>query len=155
MDNHSSFREKIQSFNIHQLYAILQLKGKISSEEREIVQEELQKRGLEQIPAQEQEDLVSSSTQLKKWNWAAFLLTPLWAFANKLDGYGVLSCIPGMNIIIMFYLGFKGNVLAFKKSKLKSVQEFNQVQKIWEKWTIFIFAILLMVGLLKMVLRLF
>lgn len=52
----------------------------------------------------------------------------------------------------MIYLGIKGNQLAFKKSDLASVKEFNKIQKVWEKWTLIILLLSLGVAILKIIL---
>src|SRR5258708_38362683 len=49
-------------------------------------------------------------TKLKKWNWGAFLLGPIWALANKLELWAMLAIVPLLNIIVLFYLGFHGSI---------------------------------------------
>lgn len=95
--------------------------------------------------------MVNDPEKLKAWNWGAFLLAPLWALGNKLDCWGVLCFIPGINIAVALYLGFKGNRLAFPKSSYKSVDDFMQVQKEWAVWAVRVYllaAVLLIVTLL-------
>ena len=72
--------------------------------------------------------------KLKKWNWGAFLLPLFWSLANKLDLLAALSMIPFLNVIVIFYLGFYGNRLAYPRSKLDSVDDFMAIQKYWSKW---------------------
>ena len=77
--------------------------------------------------------------QLRKWNWGAFMLAPIWTLANKLEWWAILCFVPFVNIIAAFYLGLNGNRLAYKKSKLTSVGDFMILQKAWELWGIRMF----------------
>lgn len=77
--------------------------------------------------------------KLRKWNWGAFLLAPIWALANKLERWAILCFIPFVNIGVMFYLGYNGNSLAFEKSKIESVDDFMILQKHWALWGIRLF----------------
>lgn len=70
-------------------------------------------------------------SQLKKWNWGAFFLAPIWALTNKVYLWVIILCIPGINIIAHFFLGLKGNKIAFPKSDLESVEDFMKLQKYW------------------------
>lgn len=72
--------------------------------------------------------------QLKKWNWAAFMFVPVWTLANKLEKWTVLFFIPVVNFFVMFYMGYKGNRLAFARSNIRSVSEFMKLQEYWNKW---------------------
>lgn len=69
--------------------------------------------------------------KLKKWNWGAFLLAPIWTLANKLEKWTILYFIPGVNIFVIFYLGKNGNRLAFEESTIESVDDFMIIQKDW------------------------
>lgn len=79
--------------------------------------------------------------QLKKWNWAAFLLAPLWTLANRLDKWTLLWFIPVVNIFVIFYLGFNGNKIAFEKSAIMSVDDYMVFQRHWSRWGIRMFWI--------------
>ena len=85
--------------------------------------------------------------KLKKWNWGAFLLGPLWALANKLELWAILAIVPFVNIIVVFYLGFHGNRLAFKKSKIESIDDFMAVQKNWSLCGIRLFWLGIVLGI--------
>jgi hypothetical protein len=85
--------------------------------------------------------------KLKKWNWGAFLLSGLWAFGNKLTLWAILSFIPGLNLIVIFYLGSKGNQLAWEKSNSISIEDFIKIQDYWSKWGIRFFWITLFISL--------
>jgi hypothetical protein len=79
--------------------------------------------------------------KLRRWNWGAFLLAPIWSLANKLDKWAFLSFIPFVNIVAMFYLGYHGNRIAFKKSKMESVDDFIAIQNHWALWGVIFFCL--------------
>jgi len=85
--------------------------------------------------------------KLRKWNWAVFLMMPLWTLAHRLDFWTVLLFIPGVNVIVLFYLGLKGNTIAYEKSNL-SVDEFMMLQKIWIREAIKAFVRALVLSLI-------
>lgn len=73
--------------------------------------------------------------KLRKWNWAAFLLNGFWALSNNLEKWAILCFIPGVNIVAIFYLGFNGNELAYRKSNIKNVKDFMILQ---HRWNVFV-----------------
>jgi hypothetical protein len=110
-----------------------------------LAKQEAQNRNLkytiENTAGPERDDqLRNNQSELKKWNWAAFLLAPVWALANNLDKWAILCFVPGVNIIVLFYLGSNGNVIAFRKSKIKSMADFMIVQKKWSDLGIRLFC---------------
>ena len=72
------------------------------------------------LPQPVSEDL----EQLKQWNWGAFFFAPVWALVHRLELFTILCFIPFVNFVIMLYLGFRGNRLAYKRSPVRSVNEF-------------------------------
>jgi len=79
-------------------------------------------------------------TEIKKWNWGAFLLNWIWGVGNST--YIALLCfVPIINIIMIFVLGAKGNEWAWQNKKWDSIEQFKDVQKKWS-WVGFIVAIL-------------
>jgi hypothetical protein len=84
----------------------------------------------------------------KSWKveLGAFILAPVWALANSLEKWAILTFIPGVNVSVIFYLGFKGNKLAYHKSKLGKVEDFMTVQRKWSIWGVRIFWILLAIA---------
>jgi hypothetical protein len=42
--------------------------------------------------------------KLKKWNWGAFVLAPVWTLANKLETWTILYFVPVVNIGVIVYL---------------------------------------------------
>ncbi len=84
--------------------------------------------------------------EIKGWNWAAFLIPPLWGLFSGVpiaiimlglylpifsDEMRVIALIVGS-----IFLGFRGNELAWKGKKWKSVEHFKKVQKKWLSWAV-------------------
>lgn len=74
----------------------------------------------------------------KKFNWGAFLLTPIWGIFNKTYItllFFIFPFIPYIGIILTLifaiYFGINGNRLALKNKKWNSVEDFNKNQKCW------------------------
>jgi len=89
--------------------------------------------------------------KLKKWNWGAFLLAPIWTLANKLERWTILWFVPVVNIFVIFHLGQNGNRLAFEKSTIGSVDDFMTVQKVWGRWAVRLFWLGLIASLFALV----
>lgn len=68
---------------------------------------------------------------LQSFNWGAFFITFLWGIFNRV--WWVLLCIiPIVNIIVMFYMGFKGNQLSWEHYKDEMLPEdFDSKQHGW------------------------
>ena len=65
-----------------------------------------------------------------KWNWGAFLFPVIWGLWNHV--YQALLCfIPIFGFFYNFYLGSKGNRLAWKYRYWESVAHFQKVQRRW------------------------
>ena len=43
--------------------------------------------------------------EIRKWNWSAFLLGPIWAIGNKVL-VGLLGCLPSIATFILMFLPF-------------------------------------------------
>jgi hypothetical protein len=70
--------------------------------------------------------------EINGWNWGAFWLTWIWGIANK-SYISFLVFLPVANIIMPFYLGARGNELAWKNTYWNDVEEFKTVQKKWSR----------------------
>ena len=66
------------------------------------------------------------------WNWGAFMYNWIWGIANGCY-LPLLIFVPFLNLIWMFVCGAKGNEWAMNSGKWKTVEEFNAVQKSWNK----------------------
>lgn len=89
--------------------------------------------------------------ELRGWNWGAFLLNWIWGIGNNV-WISLLMFIPGVNIVMWFVLGAKGNEWAWKYKKWNSIEHFKKTQRTWAKWGIIIFAIyvvLLVIGIIS------
>ena len=83
--------------------------------------------------------------KFNSFNWGAFLMGWIWCLGNGKIGLGfllfllycfvnipyigILFSIPGL--IISFWLGVRGNKIAWNNKAWKSVEEFEKVQKSW------------------------
>jgi hypothetical protein len=140
------FKAKIKKLSTEKLEQLLKLKYEENSYVIDLALQEVRYRRPEFIFQIRKEPSITKqpgNRDLKRWNWAAFLLAPLWTFSHKLNTIGLLSLLPGINIPVMLYLGINGNKIGYDKSNLETVSEFLFVQK---QWTI---------GLLKILLVLF
>lgn len=68
--------------------------------------------------------------EVKRWNWGAFWLTWIWGLANGVY-ISLLGLIPFINIIMSFYLGAKGNELAWRNRHWHRETDFLKTQKKW------------------------
>lgn len=68
--------------------------------------------------------------EIKKWNWGAFWLTWIWGIGNK-SYIALLGLIPILNVIMSFYLGIKGNELAWRNKGWYDIKYFKKTQKKW------------------------
>ena len=69
---------------------------------------------------------------LNKWNWGAFFLNWVWGLGNNVY-VALLMFIPGINLIMPFVLGRKGNQWAWKNGNWASEADFLRTQKIWSR----------------------
>lgn len=102
------------------------------------------------VELEEFEHNTNDKEKLRKWNWGAFFLAPIWALANQLDKWTILCFVPLVNIGVMFYLGYYGNKLAFQKSKIDSVDDFMVIQKGWERWGLRVFWVGVLAGVISL-----
>lgn len=86
-------------------------------------------------------------TEIKGFNFGAFALNFIWAFAHNLIGWGIIILVIGLipvvqiiNIGFAIYLGVKGNELAWKKRRFESVQQFKETQRVWNIAGIIVFC---------------
>ena len=82
--------------------------------------------------------------EIRGWNWGAAGLTFIWGVYYSV-WISLLSFIPVLNLVVMIYLGLKGNEAAWKKNRWPSVEAFKASQEKWKVWGI-IFFILSLLG---------
>jgi len=68
--------------------------------------------------------------QIRRWNWGAFLFGAIWGLSNGV-WVSLLSFVPIVNLVFMFYLGARGNELAWKAGFWDSVSSFHKTQRRW------------------------
>lgn len=93
--------------------------------------------------------------EIKGFNFGAFSLNWIWAFAHRLPGLGAaililsfIPCVGFINIGFAIYLGFKGNELAWKSRPFQSVQQFKDTQRVWAIWGLIVFAAAIVFGII-------
>ncbi len=64
------------------------------------------------------------------FSWGGLLFSPVWSIGNRVWP-GLLTLIPGLGILVSFWLGFKGRELAWRKGGWQSVAHFERVQRRW------------------------
>lgn len=80
------------------------------------------------------------------WNWGACMYGWIWGLANG-TWMPLLGILPILNIFWWIVCGIKGNEWAMNSGMWKTVEEFNAVQKSWNRagkimfWLTFIFLI--------------
>jgi hypothetical protein len=81
---------------------------------------------------------------VKKWNWAAFLMPAVWGLFSGVPYtvilFGAAFLPTNLQFAVMvaasLFLGFKGNELAWRGKKWRSVEHFNAFQKQWTSWAV-------------------
>ncbi len=79
--------------------------------------------------------------EMRKWNWGAFFLALFWSAAMNQWAWFILCFIPYLCIIPPFYLGTKGNEIAWKSRRWESLEQFKATQDVWNKWGLILFLI--------------
>jgi hypothetical protein len=84
-------------------------------------------------------------TELKGWNWGAFLMNWVWGIFNK-TYIALLTFVPLIGMFMPFVLGFKGNAWAWRNKKWESIEHFRKVQKKWAMWGVIMLVVSLVVS---------
>ena len=80
---------------------------------------------------EDNQDITSSIPPgVEGWNWGAFFLNGIWGIGNK-TYIALLAFVPILNVFMMFFLGLKGNRLAWKNKEWESVEHFKSAQRKW------------------------
>lgn len=78
-------------------------------------------------------------SEIKGWNWGAFLLGPIWGIFNRVwVSLLILIPVPLLGLIFSFILGAKGNEWAWQSKKWESLKQFHETQRKWMYWGIVI-----------------
>ena len=70
--------------------------------------------------------------ELQGWNWGAFFLNWVWGLAHNTP-IALLMFVPGVNIVMVFVLGAKGNARAWANNEWRDVEHFKHTQRIWAR----------------------
>ena len=70
--------------------------------------------------------------ELSGWNWGAFFLNWVWGIAHN-TWIALLMFVPGVNIVMPFVLGAKGNEWAWRNNDWRDVEHFKRSQRIWAR----------------------
>lgn len=82
--------------------------------------------------------------EIKKWNWAAFLMPAIWGIFSGVPYtailFGAAFLPPTIQLVVMvtasLYLGAKGNELSWRGKKWRSVEHFQAFHKQWTSWAV-------------------
>ncbi|MDA1278732.1 MAG: hypothetical protein O3B95_01640 [Chloroflexi bacterium] len=82
--------------------------------------------------------------EVKGWNWAAFLVPAIWGLFSGVPLtallFGAVFLPPLVQYPVMIgaslFLGIRGNELAWRGKKWRSVRHFTAFQKQWGNWSI-------------------
>jgi hypothetical protein len=82
--------------------------------------------------------------EIKKWNWAAFLMPAVWGLFSGVPYtailFGAAFLPPTVQLVVMviasIYLGVKGNEHAWRGKKWRSPEHFLAFQKQWTSWAV-------------------
>ena len=82
--------------------------------------------------------------EIKKWNWAAFLMPAVWGLFSGVPYtvilFGAAFLPPTVQLVVMviasIYLGAKGNEHAWRGKKWRSPEHFLAFQKQWTSWAV-------------------
>jgi hypothetical protein len=86
---------------------------------------------------------------LRKWNWGAAVLAPLWAFSHELRLLGLITLILWISPLLPLtaltgiLLGIYGNRLAPTRRTFDSVDSFAAVEGAWSRWGLIAFILLI------------
>ena len=76
-------------------------------------------------------------SEIKEWNWGAFLLTPIWGISNRIwKTLLLLIPVPFVPLVISCVFGAKGNEWEWKKKRWDSIEHFRRTQRTWRNWGI-------------------
>lgn len=69
-------------------------------------------------------------TEVRGWNWGAFLLNWIWGLGNS-TYIALLMFVPLVNIVMLFVLGAKGNEWAWRNRIWRDIEHFKSTQRKW------------------------
>jgi hypothetical protein len=95
-------------------------------------------------PVEPAADEAAVENELRKWNWGAFLLGPIWGI-----GHGVfrslLTLVPIYGIYEWIMLGRQGNRWAWEQRRWDSIESFRKTQRKWAMWGAIVSTLLVLI----------
>ena len=85
--------------------------------------------------------------ELHGFNWGALFGSWIWGLGNSV-WIGLLGLVPCVGFFMRFYLGAKGNEMAWKSKRWDSVQSFRSAQTTWAIVGIALIGVTLFMGLI-------
>ncbi|MCW8916632.1 MAG: cytochrome c oxidase assembly factor 1 family protein [Magnetovibrio sp.] len=70
--------------------------------------------------------------ELRGWNWGAFFLNWVWGLGHN-TWIALLMFVPGINLVMPFVLGAKGNEWAWQNNDWRDIAHFKRSQRIWAR----------------------
>ena len=83
-------------------------------------------------------------TELRKWNWGAFLLAWIWGIGHNVYR-SFLTLIPIYGFYELYLLGRHGNRWAWEKKSWPDIASFRQTQRKWALWGAIVDAIIIVI----------
>lgn len=68
--------------------------------------------------------------EIRGFNWGGLFLSWIWAVGNK-SWIGLLGLVPIIGFFVRFYLGFRGNEMAWRNKRWASIDAFRNTQRTW------------------------
>lgn len=82
--------------------------------------------------------------EIAHWSWGAFLLNWIWGLGNNTP-IALLMFVPGVNLVLWFVLGLRGNRWAWQNKTWRSVEDFQRIQRVWTVFGALLWAMTLAV----------
>ena len=98
--------------------------------------------------------------EYKIFNWGAFLTTWIWGLCNKsyltflIFAGSIIAIIPFIGWFVplglQIWFGIKGNEWAWQNNEWESLEQFNENQRKWAKWSAIVVGILTVISIIFM-----
>jgi len=80
------------------------------------------------------------------WNWGAFFFTWIWLVCHNMVPFGIGLLLASfffgpLSLIASFYLGAKGNELAWTYKPFRNLQHFEETERVWSRWGLGLFLV--------------
>ncbi len=89
-------------------------------------------------------------SEINKWHWGAFFLNWIWGIGNNVL-IALLCLVPGVNFVMIFVLGARGNEWAWRNKRWDSIEHFKRTQHKWSAWGVGLFLAGVVINVLYLV----